>query len=64
MRPPLVKESTKEEREQYIKDTFKCISDCDNCGICKVLRGKTPEMAYADYIAGNRDFSDVAADYR
>ena len=25
---PDIKDSTKEERESYIKDRFKCISDC------------------------------------
>ena len=64
MRPPSLTTSTREEREAYIRETFKCKSDCENCGMCKVLRGKTPEIAYVDYIEGKRDFSDVAADYR
>lgn len=64
MRPLDIHNSTKEQREQYIKEIFKCRADCDSCGLCAVLRGKTPEVAYADYIDGKRDFSDVAAEYR
>lgn len=64
MGPLDINNSTKEQREQYIKEVFKCRGDCDSCGICKVLRGKTPEVAYTDYIEGRRDFADVAADYR
>lgn len=64
VRPLDIHNSTKEQREQYIKETFKCRADCDSCGLCAVLRGKTPEVAYADYIDGIRDFSDVAAEYR
>ena len=39
MRPPEIKNSTEEERRQYIKNTFRCIADCDMCGLC--TGGKT-----------------------
>lgn len=64
MRPPTIEESTKQQREQYIRETYPCHSDCDNCGICKVFHGKTAEIAYADYIEGKRDFMEVTMDYR
>ncbi len=64
MRAPEIKYSTEEERRQYIKDTLKCIADCDMCGLCTVFRGKDPELAYADYISGQREFLDVSADYK
>ena len=56
--------STEEERRQYIKNTFKCIADCDMCGLCTIFHGKDPEVAYADYISGKRDYLDVSKDYR
>lgn len=28
------------------------------------FRGKDPEVAYADYISGKRDYLDVSKDYR
>ena len=36
MRPPEIEHSTEEERRQYIKNTFRCIADCDMCGLCTV----------------------------
>ena len=53
-----------EERREYIKNRYPCISDCDMCGLCKVFRGKDPENAYDDYIKGKRSFVDVSADYK
>ena len=64
MYPPKICESNEEQREQFIRERFMCISNCENCGICKVLRGKTPEVAFADYIKGKREFIEVQQDYR
>jgi hypothetical protein len=64
MRPPEINSSTVEERRQYIKQTFPCIADCDMCGICAAFHGKDPEIAYADYIEGRREYMEVSADYR
>ncbi len=64
MRAPEIAESTEEERRKYIRNTFKCIADCDMCGLCTVFRGKDPELAYADYIMGKRDFIEVSGDYK
>ena len=61
---PNVDESTIEERREYIKNRYPCISDCDMCGLCKVFHGKDPENAYFDYINGKRSFMDVSADYK
>ena len=38
--------------------------DGDMCGLCTVFRGKDPELAYRDYIEGNRSFDEVSAYYR
>lgn len=64
MRPPEIGNSTAEERRRYINETYKCIADCDACGLCTVFRGKDPEIVYADYIDGIRDYMDISADYR
>ena len=61
---PDITNSTTEERRQYIKETFPCIADCDMCGLCKVFHGKDAETAYADYINGNRSFTEVSDDYK
>ena len=64
MRAPAIKDSTEEERRQYIKNTFKCIADCDMCGLCTVFKWKDSELAYDDYICGRREYMDVSDDYK
>ncbi len=65
MEKPLeIAESTAEERRDYIKEKFPCIADCDMCGLCKVFHGKDAEVAFADYIDGNRSFNEVYSDYK
>jgi hypothetical protein len=64
MQAPEIELSTEDERRKYIKDRFPCIADCDMCGLCKVFRGKDPEMAYNDYILGRRSFEEVSWDYK
>lgn len=49
MLPPEIERSTREEREAYIKDALRCKSDCENCGMCRIFRGKTPEVVYAGF---------------
>ena len=60
--PPALSVSTVEERRDYIRKRYPCISDCDMCGLCRVFHGKDPELAYKDYIQGERSFDDVSAD--
>ena len=36
MRSPEIENSTEEERREYIKNTFRCIADCDMCGLSTV----------------------------
>jgi hypothetical protein len=61
---PDIRDSSEEDRRKYVKDRYPCISDCDMCGICKVFRGKDPEVAYNDYIVGRRSFEEVSEDYK
>ena len=61
---PEIKNSTVEERREFIKKKYPCIADCDMCGLCKVFRGRDAEHAFEDYIAGKRFFMDVSADYK
>ena len=61
---PEIKNSTVEERREFIKKKYPCIANCDMCGLCKVFRGRDAEHAFEDYIAGKRSFMDVSADYK
>lgn len=60
---PDIETSTREEREQFIRERFKCISDCDSCGICTMYRNQDPLLVYQDYIGGTRDFMEITAKY-
>lgn len=62
--PPEIGKSTREEREVFIREKFKCISDCESCGICLVYHGKDPVLVYKDYIDGNAEYLDIARKYR
>ncbi len=64
MGAPSIEDSTKEEREAYIKRKFRCISDCDMCGICAAFHGQLPELVYREYISGEREFAEISAEVR
>lgn len=59
MTAPTIRNSTREEREEYIKKKYACKSDCDNCGMCKVLKGKTPEIFFKEYIEGKIEMANI-----
>lgn len=59
MNPPDIKQSTKEERRAFVLEAWKCLHDCESCGICRILKGKDLETLYADYIEGVRSYIDV-----
>lgn len=61
---PDLETSTKEQRAAYIRETFRCRSDCDICGICQVFRGQEPMLVFADYIEGKRTFQEIMGEYR
>ena len=61
---PDIRNSTREERQKYIEETYWCCGDCDSCGICQVFHGKEPVIAYEDYIEGRNSFQEVSERYR
>lgn len=64
MTPPPIEQSTREERQAFVIDTWKCLHDCEMCGKCRILKGKDAETLYADYIEGRRSYIDVTLDIR
>lgn len=64
MRPPEIEKSTKEEREAFIQAAYRCIADCDSCGICQIFRGKEPMIVFEEYIQGREAYQDICAKYR
>ncbi len=64
MTPPKIENSTKEERRDYVINSWKCLHNCDMCGKCHILKGKDPETLYADYIEGKREYMDITLEIR
>lgn len=64
MLPPQIELSTIEERHAYVLNAWRCLHDCEVCGKCRILKGKDPEILYADYIRGERSYMDVTLELR
>lgn len=57
--PPDINDSSREQREAYIEQRFRCISNCESCGNCAILHGREAEDVYSDYIDGKKSFREV-----
>ena len=64
MTPPDINQSTKEQRENYVRDVWRCLNDCEACGKCRILRGRDPETLYTDYINGVREYIEITLEIR
>lgn len=64
MNPPDIDNSTREERLDYIIDSFRCLADCDNCGQCQFLHGQNAVDVYKEYIDGVKTFREVTIAWR
>ncbi len=62
MRSILIKDTTREEREQIIRDSMDCGGGCENCSSCW-LGGGSPWDIYQDYIDGKREIREINEDY-
>jgi len=64
MKSLLIKDTTKEEREEIVKNALSCGgSSCENCSSCW-LGGGSPFDMYEDYINGKKEISEINAEYR
>ena len=59
----LIKDTTKEEREQIIKNSLDCGGGCENCSSCW-LGGGSPWDIYQDYIDGKKEIRDINMEFR
>lgn len=59
MKEPDYLHSTREERERFVTEEFRCKADCDLCGACQFLRGRPAEEVYAPYIEGACSFQEA-----
>ena len=58
----LIKDTTREEREQIIRQSLDCGSGCENCSSCW-LGGGSPFDMYQDYIDGRKEIAQINAEY-
>ncbi len=63
MRSILIKDTTKEEREQIIRESLDCGGGCENCSGCW-LGGGAPWDIYQDYIDGKKEIRDINMAFR
>ena len=58
----LIKDTTRDEREQIIRQSLDCGSGCENCSSCW-LGGGSPFDMYQDYIDGKKEIAQINAEY-
>lgn len=60
----LIKDTTREEREEIIRKSLDCGGGgCENCSSCG-LGGGDPYSMYQPYIDGEMEISEINAEYR
>ena len=63
MKSILIKDTTKEEREEIIRSSLDCgTGSCENCSSCW-LGGGNPREIYQDYIDGKREIREINMEY-
>ena len=62
MKSLLIKDTTREEREEIIRSSMDCGGGCENCSSCW-LGGGSPWDNYQDYIDGKREIREINAVY-
>lgn len=62
--PPDIHDSTREERERYVREKWRCLANCEICGKCSILHGRDAEEVYRDYIDGIRTYMEVSLTMR
>ena len=58
----LIKDTTREEREEIIKNALSCGGGCENCTSCWLGAGD-PFKMYQDYIDGKREIREINMEY-
>ena len=64
MTAPNIESSTREERLDYVLNEWRCLHNCEICGKCHVLKGRSEEQLYADYIDGKRSYMEITLEIR
>ena len=49
---------------EYVLEKWKCLHNCELCGKCHFLKGRSEELLYADYIEGKRSYMDITLEIK
>lgn len=61
----LVKNTTKEQREQIVRDSLSCGGGgCENCSACGVYGAGDPFDMYRPYIDGQKEIDDINGEFK
>ncbi|MCD8018494.1 MAG: hypothetical protein LUF92_02585 [Clostridiales bacterium] len=63
MKSLLIKDTTRKEREQIVKNSLGCGNSCDFCSACW-LGGGNPFDMYQPYIDGEKEIAQINAEYK
>ena len=58
----LIKDTTREQREEIIRRSMDCGGGCENCSSCW-LGGGSPWDMYKDYIDGKKEIAEINGEY-
>ena len=62
MRSLLIKDTTREEREEILRSSLDCSGGCEKCSSCW-HRGGSPWDIYQDWIDGKRELREINMEY-
>ena len=61
----LIKDTTKEERIRIVQQSlYSCGTECEFCNGCDNLGGGIPDHFYQPYIDGEKEISQLNAEYQ
>ena len=58
----LIKDTTREQREEIIRRSMDCGGGCENCSSCW-LGGGSPWDMYKDYSDGKKEIAEINREY-
>ncbi len=65
MKSILIKDTTREERIKIVKESlYSCGTECEYCNGCDNLGGGRVDAFYQPYIDGEKEISELNAEYR
>ena len=65
MRSILIRDTTREQREQIVRQGLAaCGSSCEGCNGCDNLGGGRVDAIYQPYIDGDKELAQINAEYR